>query len=191
MNPLDVLKPLTGLLGQAGERVLDRFIPDPVERERAKLELHKAHFDAAVEAQRVQVAQAKVEAEDRDSARRMQSETRDWTPRIIALTSFFLLIGLIVITAFYEVPEGSIQVFYVLVSTVQAVIFAIVGYYFGSSLGSKNKEQIMATRLPPPAPPPTHPPAPDPNRPVEIPPDRAVKPFEELQNILEAKYADL
>jgi hypothetical protein len=139
--------PLLDAVLRIGGSVLDRVIPDPEAREAARIELARQAAQHEIETERLFIERARVYLSDRADARLMQRETRDITPRILAFCAFFGFFAALILLAFFEVPEGSGQLFNVLVVTLQGILFSIVGYYFGSSEGSSRKQETLDEML--------------------------------------------
>jgi len=132
--------PIAALLS-IGEKVLDKVLPDPTAKAEAQAKLMEM-------AQRGQLAELEAHVKEMDSARKREIEiaTSEFAPTInkivtpvlalgtVGLT--FLLFGIIV---FAEVkPEAKDIIIYVLGALTSAVTM-VLGYYFGSSAGSKEK----------------------------------------------------
>jgi hypothetical protein len=132
--------PIAALLS-IGEKVLDKVLPDPEAKAKAQATLMEM-------AQKGQLAELEAHVKEMDSARKREIEiaTSEFAPTInkivtpvlalgtVGLT--FLLFGIIV---FAEVkPEAKDIIIYVLGALTSAVTM-VLGYYFGSSAGSKEK----------------------------------------------------
>ena len=132
--------PIAALLS-IGEKVLDKVLPDPEAKAKAQATLMEM-------AQKGQLAELEAHVKEMDSARKREIEiaTSKFAPTInkivtpvlalgtVGLT--FLLFGIIV---FADVkPEAKDIIIYVLGALTSAVTM-VLGYYFGSSAGSKEK----------------------------------------------------
>jgi hypothetical protein len=132
--------PIAALLS-IGEKVLDKVLPDPEAKAKAQVTLMEM-------AQKGQLAELEAHVKEMDSARKREIEiaTSEFAPTInkivtpvlalgtVGLT--FLLFGIIV---FAEVnPDAKDIIIYVLGALTSAVTM-VLGYYFGSSQGSKEK----------------------------------------------------
>ena len=132
--------PIAALLS-IGEKVLDKVLPDPAAKAEAQAKLMEM-------AQKGQLAELEAHVKEMDSARKREIEiaTSEFAPTInkivtpvlalgtVGLT--FLLFGIIV---FADVkPEAKDIIIYVLGALTSAVTM-VLGYYFGSSAGSKEK----------------------------------------------------
>jgi len=132
--------PIAALLS-IGEKVLDKVLPDPGAKAEAQAKLMEL-------AQKGQLAELESHVKEMDSARKREIEiaTSEFAPTlnkivtpVLALGTVgltFLLFGIIV---FAEVkPEAKDIIIYVLGALTSAVTM-VLGYYFGSSQGSKEK----------------------------------------------------
>ena len=152
MNP--ILDLVIGAAGQA----LDRLLPDPAAAAEAKLELGRlaqagelAEIEAdlerariGIENSRVEIEAERVHQEDRDSARGREAKTGDTvTTRALA----FVIVGMfsmaLIGVFFFEVPEGALAITYLLFGALITSNTQILNYYFGSSMGSANKERMI------------------------------------------------
>jgi hypothetical protein len=88
-----------------------------------------------------------IAANDRDSARKREDTVKDWTPRILAYMIVTAFVGVIV-----GVLAGWGKVDTVLAGTLVGYLSAkaeqVVAYYFGSSVGSKDKTDLLAKAQP-------------------------------------------
>lgn len=89
-------------------------------------------------------ALAATAAEDRESARQMEIQTKSWLPGTLAIvvtTGFF---GLLAIMAFHTVPAGSEKILNVMTGSLGTAWIMVITYYFGSSAGSDRKTELLA-----------------------------------------------
>ena len=86
----------------------------------------------------------KIHQQDRASARDREAKTGDtWTPRILALgitAGFFATLGRMLIVG---VPPGH-EALYIMLGSLGTAWAGVTAYYFGSSVGSKEKTAHMA-----------------------------------------------
>jgi hypothetical protein len=82
-----------------------------------------------------------LEVQDRDSARKREIAVgRDyfqWFVGAIGLASF---IYILIFITHRQVPDANRDMVNILFGMISGIVAAIYGYYFGSSLGSKNKD---------------------------------------------------
>jgi hypothetical protein len=112
------------------------------------LALKKADDDFAVQMQTLgfkEIADLeKIAADDRDSARKMEVATHDWTPTFLALlvvvawnyVQFYLL---------QHVLETTMrEIILRMQGNLDAALMVVLNYYFGSSSSSRLKDQTIA-----------------------------------------------
>ena len=132
--------PIAALLS-IGEKVLDKVLPDPEAKAKAQASLMEM-------AQKGQLAELEAMTKEMDSARRREIEiavsanapflNKIVTP-LLALGTVGLTFLLFAIIIFTDVkPEAKDILIYVLGALTSAVTM-VLGYYFGSSQGSKEK----------------------------------------------------
>ena len=136
--------PIAALLS-IGEKVLDKVIPDPAAKAEAQAKLMEM-------AQKGQLAELEAMTKEMDSARKREIEiaTSEFAPflnkivtPILALGTVGLTFVLFAVIIFVEVkPEAKDILIYVLGALTSAVTM-VLGYYFGSSQGSKEKSQQL------------------------------------------------
>ena len=137
-----MLQLLTGLL-PIGEKLVERLIPDPAARAKAMQELKDLE-------QKGELAKLEAEYADRDSARRREtaiatSENASWlnktvTP-ILALGTVSMSFGLFLIIIFVDVDinSGAKDILVYVLGALNSATTMVLAYYFGSSVGSKQK----------------------------------------------------
>ena len=109
--------------------------------------LKQAELDLKLKLKELDIDLEKVHAGDRNSAREMAAKTGDiWTPRIIAMVVFIVwaVVQYVVFTS--VIPEGMRELVARMLGTLDAVLMAVVYYYFGSSSGSAAKTQAMVSK---------------------------------------------
>jgi|TARA_E500000318_G_C3359770_1_gene134221 hypothetical protein len=141
-----MLQLLTGLLPVA-EKVLDRVIPDPTARAKAMKELKSME-------QKGELAKLEAEYADRDSARKREtaiatSENATWlnktvTP-ILALGTVIMSFGLFLVVIFVDVDvnSGAKDILIYVLGALNSAMTMVLAYYFGSSVGSKQKSNEL------------------------------------------------
>ena len=84
-----------------------------------------------------------IAAGDRASARNLAIQTKDWTPRILAVAITVGFFGLLWFLSRHEVPAGSRDLLNIMLGSLGAAWMGVVTYYFGSSAGSDRKTEIL------------------------------------------------
>lgn len=97
----------------------------------------RAIIDADLEAHRIA-------AGDRANARARQIAVRDMTPTILGLSVIGGFFFVLTIMLWRELPARAETEFSIMLGALATMTAAVVNYYFGSSVGSREKTQILA-----------------------------------------------
>ena len=134
-----------GAILSIGEKVLDKVLPDPEAKAKAQASLMEM-------AQKGQLAELEAHVKEMESARNreIQIATSDKAPFINKIVTPLLALGTVGLTfvlfgviIFVEVkPEAKDILVYVLGGLTSAMTM-VLGYYFGSSQGSKEKSKQL------------------------------------------------
>ena len=128
-----------------GEKVLERVMPDPAAAAQAKLELAK-------QAQDGRLKEIEAQFKDIDSARNREAQiaTSEAAPLInkiitpilaLSITGLsFVLFGVII---FMEVTPQAKDILIYVLGVLSALVTQVASYYFGSSMGSKDKTEEL------------------------------------------------
>lgn len=103
----------------------------------AEMEFQTAVANAAVE-------ETRVHAGDRASARARQQAMNDWTPSVLGgliILGFFIVLGAMVTR---HLPPNAETEFSIMLGALATMTAAVVNYFFGSSMGSKEKTRLMS-----------------------------------------------
>jgi hypothetical protein len=132
--------PIAALLS-IGEKVLDKVIPDPAAKAEAQAKLMEM-------AQKGDLAELEFMAKEMDSARRREIEiavstnapfiSKVVTP-ILALGTVGLTFILFTVIIFVDVNAQSKDILVYVLGGLTSAMTMVLGYYFGSSAGSKEK----------------------------------------------------
>ncbi len=82
----------------------------------------------------------KLDVMDRDSARKL-AINNDNTPRVLAYLITFGFFGMLLVINF--LPEANEAILNIMIGSLGTAWVSIVNYYFGSSIGSKNKNELI------------------------------------------------
>lgn len=96
-----------------------------------------------IDLERLHIQAQQIEAQDRDSARNMQVQTRSLMVPALAILitiGFFSVLGLMI---FKELPQQGRDALMIMLGTLGTAWGAVVAFYFGSSKGSADKTQAM------------------------------------------------
>jgi hypothetical protein len=134
--------PLAAILS-IGEKVLDKVLPDPAAKAEAQAKLMEM-------AQKGQLAELEFQAKEMDSARQreMQIATSEFAPTLNKIVTPLLALGTVALTfmlyaviIFVDVDEQSKDILIYVLGALTSAVTMVLGYYFGSSAGSKEKDQ--------------------------------------------------
>ncbi|MGB0912825.1 MAG: hypothetical protein ACPGSW_04520 [Phaeobacter italicus] len=95
----------------------------------------------------IQAAGIKLEeiaASDRDSARRRQTASGDRTPAILGLCIVLGFFGVLFYIFQNGLPEQGSEVLLIMVGSLGTMTTQVGNYFFGSSVGSKTKDRLLA-----------------------------------------------
>lgn len=85
-----------------------------------------------------------IAASDRYSARNRQVAMKDWTPTVLGvliIIGYFAVLGSLF---FFGMPTIGSQVLLLMIGALGTMVAQVGNYFFGSSVGSKNKDQIIS-----------------------------------------------
>jgi hypothetical protein len=134
--------PIAALLS-IGEKVLDKVIPDPAAKAEAQAKLMEM-------AQKGQLAELEFMAKEMDSARsrEVQIATSEFAPMLNKIVTPILALGTVALTfilyaiiIFVDVNEQSKDIMIYVLGALTSAVTMVLGYYFGSSAGSKEKSK--------------------------------------------------
>jgi hypothetical protein len=132
--------PIAALLS-IGEKVLDKVLPDPAAKAEAQAKLMEM-------AQKGQLAELEAHVKEMDSARKREIEiaTSEFAPTINKIITPILALGTVSLTfilflviIFVEVNTQSKDILIYVLGALTSAMTMVLGYYFGSSQGSKEK----------------------------------------------------
>lgn len=115
------------------------------------LALKKAEQEFTVRMRELDIDLERISNSDRDSARNREVQTKDWMPRILAfiVVGGFMLTVFLVLMGYVEGMKDPLMATTVgtLIGFVSAKCEQVVAYYFGSSAGSKAKDEAMSNMV--------------------------------------------
>jgi hypothetical protein len=136
--------PLAAILS-IGEKVLDKVMPDPGAKAEAQAKLMEM-------AQRGQLAELEAHVKEMESARNreVQIATSEHAPLlnkivtpVLALGTVVLSFALFAVIIFVDVQAESKDIIIYVLGALTSAVTMILGYYFGSSVGSKEKSSQL------------------------------------------------
>ena len=86
--------------------------------------------------------------DDRKSARAMQTESKDWIPRALAISVTLGYFGIIAYVLVSGLPLNGSEVLLMLLGTLSAGWTGVMAFYFGSSSGSQKKDAMIHNSIP-------------------------------------------
>ena len=110
--------------------------------------LKKIDADFAVQMKALDIDLERIAAGDRDSARDMQKETKDWIPRALAVSVTVGFFAILLYMLVYGLPTTGNEALLLLLGALQTAWGGIIAFYFGSSSGSQKKDQMIYNSKP-------------------------------------------
>lgn len=111
------------------------------------LALKQADQTFAVRMRELDIDLERIAAGDRDSARKRETATGDWTPKVLAFViigGFFAVVAYVLGKGLNDMDAAAAAFAGTLVGYVSAKAEQVVSYYFGSSSGSDKKNLLLA-----------------------------------------------
>jgi len=112
------------------------------------LALQNAERQFKLDMEKLDIDVAKIDADDRSSARQREMAVRDFVPGVLAMlltVGFFGLLGWLVV---HEPPAGSATILNVMLGSLGTGWVTMLAYYYGSSASSKNKDGLLYNSTP-------------------------------------------
>lgn len=144
------------LAGMAVRTISDALLgkPDGTEEELAQaalaatpeqlLALKKAEQDFIVQMRELDIDLERIGNQDRDSARNREIKLKDATPKVLAAIITVGYFGVLFWMLNYGLPvNGGSEAMLVMLGTLGTAWGGIVAYYFGSSAGSRDKNETI------------------------------------------------
>jgi hypothetical protein len=134
-----------GAILSIGEKVLDKVMPDPNAKAEAQAKLMEM-------AQRGELAQLEANVKEMQSARdrEIQIATSEAAPMLNKIVTPVLALGTVGLTfilfgviIFVDVDADSKDILIYVLGALTSAVTMVLGYYFGSSAGSKEKSQQL------------------------------------------------
>ena len=133
--------PIAAILS-IGEKVLDKVMPDPEAKAKAQATLMEM-------AQKGQLAEIEANVKEMQSARdrEVQIATSEFAPMLSKIVTPVLALGTVGLTfilfgviIFTDVDADSKDILIYVLGALTSAVTMVLGYYFGSSAGSKEKD---------------------------------------------------
>lgn len=91
---------------------------------------------------------AKLQNEDRDSARNREIQVKDRTPKILAYLITAGFFGMLVAMLFNAIPDTNRDILNIMLGALGTTWANVTGYYYGSTKGSEAKSALLADSTP-------------------------------------------
>jgi hypothetical protein len=108
--------------------------------------LKKIDADFKAHMKELDIDLERIAAGDRDSARQMQRETKDWTPKILAYFITFGFFGALIWLMVFGIPQTGTEVLLMMLGSLSTSWTGVVQFYYGSSAGSKQKTDALTMK---------------------------------------------
>ncbi|WP_168789398.1 hypothetical protein [Paraburkholderia aromaticivorans] len=108
------------------------------------LQLQQLMVTAAQASLAHQSDMARIQAADRADARAMGISNKDWVPKVLAMAVTAGFFGILLLMAFQPLPGANKDLVNVIVGALGTAWISIIGYYFGTSVGSMRKTELLA-----------------------------------------------
>jgi len=112
------------------------------------LALKKADQEYQVQMETLGIKREELAGQDRDSARKRETEVKDNTPKILAYAITLGFFSVLAALMFGTVPAGTKEVLYIMLGTLGTAWTGVISYYFGSTSGSAEKSKLLAQSVP-------------------------------------------
>jgi hypothetical protein len=109
-------------------------------------DIKKIDADFKVRMKELDIDLEKISAGDRDSARKMQIETKDWVPKVLAVAITIGFFGILVWMLVYGMPPSGTEALLMMLGALGTAWTGVVNFYYGSSAGSKAKTDALAAK---------------------------------------------
>jgi len=108
----------------------------------------KIDADFKVQMKSLDIDLERISVDDRKSAREMQKETRDWIPRVLAVSVTAGFFAILIYMLVYGLPTTGNEALLLLLGALQTAWGGIIAFYFGSSSGSQKKDAMIYNSTP-------------------------------------------
>jgi hypothetical protein len=108
--------------------------------------IKKIDADFKVRMKELDIDLERISAGDRDSARQMQRDTKDWVPKVLAIGITVGFFGVLIWMLLNGMPKTGTEALLMMLGALGTSWNNIVQFYYGSSAGSKAKTDAMTIR---------------------------------------------
>lgn len=140
----NVLKKVLGLDKKATEQQITEAVKNASPEQ--VVALKDAENEFQIKLKELDVDILKLDQEDRDSARDMQVKSKSKIPAILSIVITMGFFGVLYVMLLGGVPEGEKDVLLVMLGSLGTAWTGVVNYWFGSSMGSKDKTSLIGKK---------------------------------------------
>lgn len=108
------------------------------------VKLKELEYEFKTQMEEAGIELEKISASDRDSARQRQVKMKDWTPSVLGLAIIIGFFGVLAYIFRFGLPSEGSEVLLIMVGALGTMTSQVGNFFFGSSTGSKVKDQIIA-----------------------------------------------
>lgn len=112
------------------------------------LAIKQADNQFKLDMEKLGVDLAKIDAEDRDSARQREIAVKDKIPGLLAAFLTIGFFGLLALMCFHDIPKENAAVLNIMLGALGAGFSTMLAYYFGSSAGAARKDAMLLQATP-------------------------------------------
>lgn len=109
--------------------------------------LKQIDADFKVRMKELDIDLEKISADDRASARKMQTVTQDWIPRVLAILITVGFFGILTYMLLHGMPSSGTEALLMMLGALGTAWTGVINFYYGSSAGSKAKTDALAANL--------------------------------------------
>lgn len=84
------------------------------------------------------------QVQDISNARNREIQVKDKIPAFLAIFITLGFFGILALYAYGAIPETNLQILNIMTGSLGTAWVSIIGYYFGSSIGSKQKTELLS-----------------------------------------------
>lgn len=110
----------------------------------AQIKVAEIEFNKFLEQNKIDLE--RIDAGDRDSARKMQISTGSWVPGVLSILIIVGFFGILIGMLYGHLKVTDQQSLLILLGSLSAGFGAVLNYYFGSSHGSLVKSELLAKK---------------------------------------------
>lgn len=105
--------------------------------------IKKIDADFKVRMKELDIDLERISAGDRDSARQMQRDTKDWVPKVLAVVITLGFFGILIWMLLNGMPKTGTEALLMMLGALGTAWTGVVNFYYGSSAGSKAKTDAL------------------------------------------------